>query len=180
MMTQDPSLLHMYLAHLADALAVYACHQIDCGAQVVQLFDSWAHHLSPLQFAEFSMPYSERVIAKVKAKYPDTPLIYHANGGAGKLELMKGSSADVLGLDLNTSMKDARRILGSHRVIQGNIDPMYLFASEERIREEVSNNVADAGKGNHILNVGHGVIQGTPEQSVAVFCDAARGSTYAN
>jgi uroporphyrinogen decarboxylase len=70
--------------------------------------------------------------------------------------------------------------LGSHRVIQGNIDPMYLFASEERIREEVSNNVADAGKGNHILNVGHGVIQGTPEQSVAVFCDAARGSTYAN
>ena len=72
-------------------------------------------------------------------------------------------------------MKDARRILGSHRVIQGNIDPMYLFASEERIREEVSNNVADAGKGNHILNVGHGVIQGTPEQSVAVFCDAARG-----
>jgi len=180
MMIQDPSLLHMYLAHLADALAVYACHQIDCGAHVVQLFDSWAHHLSPQQFAEFSMPYSERVIAKVKAKYPDTPLIYHANGGVGKLELMKGSAADVLGLDWNTSMKDARRILGSHRVIQGNIDPMYLFASEERIREEVSNNVAEAGKGNHILNVGHGVIQGTPEQSVAVFCDAARGSTYAN
>mgnify|MGYP003949802519 FL=1 len=179
MMSQDPATLHTYLAHLADALAVYVCHQIDCGAQVVQLFDSWAHHLSPEQFAEFSMPYSERVIAIVKARYPSTPLIFHANGGVGKLNTLKDSAADVIGLDWSTSMQDARSILGSDRVLQGNMDPMYLFASKERIKEEVSNNIAAAGKGKHILNVGHGVVQGTPEMNVGVFCDAAKDSVYA-
>lgn len=177
-MTQDPATLHAYLSHLADALTVYVCHQIDCGAQVVQLFDSWAHHLSPQQFAEFSQPYSERVIAGVKAKYPDVPLIFHANGGVGKLDIMKESKADVIGLDWSTSMAEARSVFGPDRVLQGNMDPMYLFASEERIRQEVANNVRDAGEGKHILNVGHGVVQGTPEENVGVFCDAARASVY--
>ena len=76
-------------------------------------------------------------------------------------------------------MQDARSILGSDRVLQGNMDPMYLFASKERIKEEVSNNIAAAGKGKHILNVGHGVVQGTPEMNVGVFCDAAKDSVYA-
>jgi len=177
-MTQDPAMLHAYLAHLSDALAVYVCHQIDCGAQVVQVFDSWAHHLSPQQFAEFSMPYSERVIAAVKAKHPNTPLIFHANGAVGKLHLIKSSVADVIGLDWNTDMAQARAVFGPDRVLQGNMDPMYLFASEERIRQEVANNVRDAGKSKHILNVGHGVVQGTPENSVGAFCDAARASVY--
>jgi uroporphyrinogen decarboxylase len=179
-MTQEPEVLHAYLSHLADALAVYVCHQIDCGAQVVQLFDSWAHHLSPSQFLEFSLPYSERVIAAVKAKHPDVPLIFHANGGVGKLEGMKeGCTADVIGLDWSTSMAEARAVFGPDRVLQGNVDPMYLFASEERIREEVRNCVRDAGDGKHILNVGHGVVQGTPEGNVGVFCDEARASVYA-
>lgn len=178
-MTQDPATLHAYLSHLADALAVYVCHQIDCGAQVVQLFDSWAHHLSPQQFMEFSHPYNERIIATVKAKYPDTPLIFHANGGVGKLEAMKDSKADVIGLDWSTNMAEARAVLGPERVLQGNMDPMYLFAGEERIRQEVANNVAAAGDGKHILNVGHGVVQGTPEENVGIFCDAARASVYA-
>ncbi len=178
-MTQDPETLHAYLAHLTEALGVYVCHQIDCGAQVVQIFDSWAHHLSPTQFLEFSHPYNERVIDIVKAKYPDTPLIFHANGGVGKLEGLKKSSADVIGLDWNTSMAEARAVLGPDRVLQGNMDPMYLFSEKERIYKEVANNVRDAGKSKHILNVGHGVVQGTPEENVGHFCDAARASVYA-
>jgi uroporphyrinogen decarboxylase len=71
MMLRDPALLHSILDHFADAIAVYAIHQIDCGAQVVQLFDSWAHHLSPSQFSEFSMPYAQRVLDTVKAARPD-------------------------------------------------------------------------------------------------------------
>jgi uroporphyrinogen decarboxylase len=163
---------------LAEVLTVYVCHQIDCGAQVVQLFDSWAHHLSPQQFAEFSLPYSERVINAVKAKYPQTPVIFHANGGVGKLEIMKESSADVIGLDWSTSMVEARNIFGPDRVLQGNMDPMYLFADEDRIKREVAKNISAAGHGKHILNVGHGVVQGTPEQSVKIFCDAARKASY--
>ena len=177
-MTQDPATLHAYLSHLADALGVYVCHQIDCGAQVVQLFDSWAHHLSPQQFLEFSHPYNERIIAYVKARHPNTPLIFHANGGCGKLNELKLSTADVIGLDWNTNMAEARAIMPD-RVLQGNMDPMYLFAGKDRIEKEVANNVRDAGKGKHILNVGHGVVQGTPEEAVGHFCDAARASVYA-
>ena len=177
-MTQNPEILHRYLSHLTDALTVYVCHQIACGAQVVQLFDSWAHHLSPQQFAEFSLPYSERIISTVKARYPQTPLIFHANGGVGKLETLKESSADVIGLDWSTSMAEARNIFGPDRVLQGNMDPMYLFADEGRIRHEVAKVVSAAGQGKHIMNVGHGVVQGTPEQNVDIFCDAARNCFY--
>lgn len=81
--------------------------------QVVQLFDSWAHHLSPDQFAEFSLPYAERIIAAVRAKYPHVPLIFHGNGGTGKLGIMRGSTADVLGLDWACTMADARAELGN-------------------------------------------------------------------
>ena len=179
MMTKNPEILHAFLAHLAEAVGVYVCHQIDCGAQVVQLFDSWAHHLSPQQFAEFSHPYNERVMEIVRAKYPDTPLIFHANGGHGKLHEIKRSTADVIGLDWETDMAEARSIMPD-RILQGNMDPMYLFASEERIRKEVANNVRDAGNSKHILNVGHGVVQGTPEGNVGAFCDAARASVYAD
>ncbi|OUS42617.1 uroporphyrinogen decarboxylase [Ostreococcus tauri] len=177
-MTQNPELLHAFLDKLADALGVYVCYQIESGAQVVQIFDSWAHHLSPQQFLEFSHPYNERIIAYVKERHPETPLIFHANGGCGKLNELKKSTADVIGLDWNTSMVDARAVLGPDRVLQGNMDPMYLFASPERIKQEVANCVRDAGSSKHILNVGHGVVQGTPEESVGHFCDAARASVH--
>lgn len=88
------------------------------GVQIVQLFDSWAHHLSPEQFMEFSQPYAERIIAAVRAKYPHVPLIFHANGGTGKLRQMAGSSADVLGLDWACTMADARQALGADRTLQ--------------------------------------------------------------
>jgi uroporphyrinogen decarboxylase len=81
-MFHNPKLLHAFLAHLTDALITYVGYQIESGAQVVQLFDSWAHHLSPAQFEEFSLPYANRVTDAVKAKYPHVPIIFHANGGA--------------------------------------------------------------------------------------------------
>lgn len=80
-MFNQPAVLHAFLDHLTTALITYVGYQIEAGAQVVQLFDSWAHHLSPEQFAEFSLPYANRVIAEVRAKYPHVPLIFHANGG---------------------------------------------------------------------------------------------------
>lgn len=81
-MYHNPEILHAFLEKLTDALIVYVGYQIESGAQVVQLFDSWAHHLSPAQFAEFSYPYAQRLAAAVKAKYPHVPVIFHANGGA--------------------------------------------------------------------------------------------------
>eukprot|EP00238_Polyblepharides_amylifera_P002909 CAMPEP_0196586160 /NCGR_PEP_ID=MMETSP1081-20130531/53349_1 /TAXON_ID=36882 /ORGANISM="Pyramimonas amylifera, Strain CCMP720" /LENGTH=355 /DNA_ID=CAMNT_0041907943 /DNA_START=153 /DNA_END=1220 /DNA_ORIENTATION=+ len=178
MLLRDPQLLHGILDHLTEAIAEYACYQIDCGAQVVQLFDSWAHHLSPEQASEFSLPYAQRVIDLVKAKHPETPLIFHANGGTGKLDRIKNEiTADVIGLDWSCDMRDARAIFGKDQMLQGNIDPMILFGSEEDIQNAVRKCVSEAGR-NHILGVGHGVVQGTPEESVGIFCEAARQSLY--
>ncbi len=81
MMMKNPAVLHALLSHLACNIADYVCYQIEAGAQVVQLFDSWAHHLNPSQFATFSLPYAEEVIQRVRKRHPDTPIIFHANGG---------------------------------------------------------------------------------------------------
>ena len=181
MMRRDPALLHSLLNHLTESLITYVVHQIDCGAQVVQLFDSWAHHLSPSQFAEFSMSYAERVIAGVRAVRPGTPLILHANGGTGKHGLLASTAADVVGLDWSTSMADARSTFGPSRTLAGNVDPMELFGGDAAIAAAVERCLLDAdasgaARGRHILNVGHGVAQGTPEEAVALFCELARGS----
>jgi hypothetical protein len=88
--------------------------------QVVQLFDSWAHHLSPAQFQEFSLPYANRLIAGVRARHPDVPIIFHANGGTGKLEFMAGGAvtSDVIGLDWHCDMGTARSTFGADTVLQ--------------------------------------------------------------
>ena len=183
LMRGDPATLHALLARLADAIATYAIHQIDSGAQAVQLFDSWAHHLAPDQYAEFSGPYSEAVVGAVRAARPGVPLILHANGGTGKLGLLAGTAADVVGLDWGTSLADARAALGPARVLAGNVDPMELFGGEVAIEVAVERAVREAAGGGaveadgivrHILNVGHGVAQGTPEEEVAHFCRLAR------
>eukprot|EP00475_Leptophrys_vorax_P037768 TRINITY_DN6556_c0_g1_i1.p1 TRINITY_DN6556_c0_g1~~TRINITY_DN6556_c0_g1_i1.p1 ORF type:complete len:421 (-),score=18.38 TRINITY_DN6556_c0_g1_i1:219-1430(-) len=177
MMLHEPALLHALLQHLEDALTVYVIHQIDCGAQVVQLFDSWAHHLSPSQFAEFSLPYAERIIQRVRAARPHIPLIFHGNGGTGKLHLVHaGCSADVIGLDWGSDMQCARETFGTERVLQGNVDPMVLFGPEAAIEAAVDECLRKAGGRKQILNVGHGVVQGTPEEAVGYFCQLARES----
>jgi uroporphyrinogen decarboxylase len=176
MMFNNPEILHAFLDHLAVALGEYACYQIEAGAQVVQLFDSWAHHLSPQQFAEFSLPYAEKVMAIVRAKHPSVPLIFHGNGGTGKESVMKQSTADVLGLDWACDMAIARQLYGADRTLQGNVDPTVFFGTEQAIRDATTDCLLQAGAQRHILNVGHGVIEGTPEESVALFCELARQS----
>ena len=99
----------------------------------------------------------------------------HSDAGTGKLHQIKDMAADVIGLDWNTEMTTARETLGPVKV-QGNVDPMVLFAPEQEIRSVVQRCLQDAGKTGHILNVGHGVAQGTPEENVGLFCQLARES----
>lgn len=89
---------------------------------------------------------------------------------------MADMSADVIGLDWSTSIAAAKSSLGPSKIIQGNVDPMVLFGPEETIRQTVNQCIQDAGNRRHILNVGHGVAQGTPEENVALFCQLARDS----
>merc|ERR1719498_493485 len=174
-MTAAPEVLHAALSHIADGIAEYACYQIECGAQSVQFFESWAHHIGPDQFSTFAKPYADRAMAAVKARYPDVPVMYYANGGSSYLELQRDMQADVISLDWAVDMRVARQTLGADRLVQGNVDPTVLFGSPSQIKEAVRANIAEAGgKGKHILNLGHGVIQGTPEASVDPFVRAAK------
>ncbi len=170
----DPTILHQLLAKLADAIAIYARYQIDSGAQVVQMFDSWAGQLSPQDYDTFALPYQQRVFQQVKQTHPDTPLILLVSGSAGVLERMAISGADIVSVDWAVDMADARTRLGKQVKVQGNLDPGVLFGSKQFIRDRILDTVRKAGNWGHILNLGHGVLPETPEENVAFFFETAK------
>jgi uroporphyrinogen decarboxylase len=170
----DPTMLHQLLAKLADAIAVYTRYQIDCGAQVVQMFDSWAGQLSPQDYDTFALPYQRRVFEQVKQTHPDTPLILLVSGSAGVLERMPKSGADIVTVDWAVDMAEARARLGKQVKVQGNLDPGVLFGSQDFIRDRIIDTVRKAGNWGHILNLGHGVLPETPEENVAFFFETAK------
>ena len=174
----EPAMLHQFLEKLADAIAIYLRYQIDCGAQVVQMFDSWAGQLSPQDFETFALPYQQRVVQQVKATHPDTPMILYINGSAGILELMAKTGVDIVSVDWTVDMAVARQRLGGNIGVQGNLDPCVLFGSKDFIRDRILDTVRKAGKGGHILNLGHGVLQNTPEENVAFFFETAKSFKY--
>ncbi|MGF1491448.1 MAG: uroporphyrinogen decarboxylase, partial [Microcoleaceae cyanobacterium] len=170
----EPEILHQLLSHLADAIATYVRYQIDCGAQVVQMFDSWAGQLSPQDYDIFALPYQKRVIDQVRQTHPDTPLILYINGSAGILERMAQTGVDLISVDWTVDIGEARNRIGHHLGVQGNIDPCVLVGSKEMIRNRVLETIQKAGRKVHILNLGHGVLQKTPEENVAHFFETAK------
>ncbi|MBD0334789.1 MAG: uroporphyrinogen decarboxylase, partial [Cyanobacteria bacterium Co-bin13] len=167
-------MLHTLLGKLADNIAAYACYQIECGAQVVQMFDSWAGQLSPMDYRTFALPYQQRVVQQVKAVHPDTPLILYISGSAGVLELMGESGVDIVSVDWTVDMADARRRLGPDIGVQGNVDPAALFGAKPFIRDRILDTIRKAGNRGHILNLGHGILPGTPEDNAAYFFETAK------
>ena len=161
-------------SHIADGIATYVRYQIDCGAQVVQLFDSWAGQLSPEDYRTFALPYQQQVVRQVKETHPDTPLILYISGSAGVLEIMGESGVDIISVDWTVDMADARRRLGPDMIVQGNVDPGVLFGSKDFIRDRILDTVRKAGRGGHILNLGHGILPGTPEENAAHFFETGK------
>jgi uroporphyrinogen decarboxylase len=170
----EPETLHALLGILADSIANYVRFQIDSGAQVVQLFDSWAGNLSPIDYDVFALPYQQRVVQQVKQTHPDTPLVMYISGSAGVLERMGQTGVDIVSVDWTVDMADARRRLGPDMVVQGNVDPGILFGSKDMIRDRIHDTVRKAGNRGHILNLGHGILPGTPEENAAHFFETAK------
>ncbi|MGP1374665.1 MAG: uroporphyrinogen decarboxylase [Almyronema sp.] len=170
----EPEMLHQLLSKIADNIAVYVRYQIDCGAQVIQLFDSWAGQLSPEDYKTFALPYQQQIVRQVKATHPETPLILYISGSAGVLELMAESGVDIVSVDWTVDMADARRRLGPEMAVQGNVDPGVLFGSKAFIRDRIFDTIRKAGDRGHILNLGHGILPGTPEENAAYFFETAK------
>ena len=173
----NPDVLHSLLSSVADALAVYVGFQIDAGAQVIQVFDSWGGQLPPHMWEEWSKPYIDRVVRKVQQTHPGTPITLYANGSGGLLERMSTLTVDTIGLDWTIDMEDGRRRVGD-KAVQGNVDPVVLFAGEDAIEKAVKDVCRKAGPTGHVLNLGHGVLVGTPEESVKHFFDVSKTITY--
>jgi uroporphyrinogen decarboxylase len=172
----NPELLRKILSNVADCIGDYVIHQIDSGAQCVQIFDSWGGQLPPHMWEEWSKPYIQQVIAKARSKHPNVPLTLYANGNGGLLERMALLDIDCIGLDWTIDMADGRKRINSvaNKAVQGNVDPVVLFASEKAVEDAVRAVCKKAGPTGHVLNLGHGVLVGTPEDKVKHFFDVSK------
>ncbi len=153
----NPSLAHSVLSKLADAVADYLSAKIEAGADAVQIFDTWGGILSQNDFEEFSLQYIEMIISNLKRK--KEPVIVFAKGVHYKLKKLSKCGADVIGLDWTMDIGRVRKRIGKRLALQGNLDPTVLYASEEKIKEEVVRILDSFGKGSgHIFNLGHGIL----------------------
>ena len=176
---QQPEVLHALLSKLADGMIDYLAYQAESGAQCVQIFDSWASHLSPMDFEVFSLPYIKQIVKGVKAKCPDLPIILYISGGAGILERMADTGVDIVSLDTAIDITDARNRIKDKTGIQGNIDPALILAgNKETIEKRVHDTIMQAKGTRHILNLGHGVLPGTSEENVAHFFNSAKNFKF--
>ena len=170
-----PDLLHRILAVNARAVTEYLNAQIAAGAQAVMLFDTWGGVLADAAFHEFSLAYSKQVLAGITRMNGGriVPRILFTKGGGAWLEAMATAGADALGIDWQTNLGKARARVGKDVALQGNLDPMALFAPPPAIENEVQRVLDSYGSGaGHVFNLGHGVSQYTPPEHVAALVAA--------
>ncbi len=159
----QPELAARLLDVLTDSVIAYLNAQIRAGAQAVQIFDTWGGALSHAAYQEYSLKPMQKIIEGLikENEGRQVPVILFTKGGGQWLELMANTGATALGLDWTTDIGIARQRVGGEVALQGNMDPSVLYASPNRIRQEVSSILDSYGKGSgHIFNLGHGI---TPE-----------------
>ncbi|MBF0309447.1 MAG: uroporphyrinogen decarboxylase [Magnetococcales bacterium] len=175
---ESPRTLHTLLDKLADAVTLYLNAQIANGVEAIQIFDTWGGVLGPEEFGEFSLRSMRRIIAGLQRTGPRgnrVPVILFAKGCGSQLEEMAASGADVLGLDWTSDIAKARLRVGDRVALQGNMDPSVLYASPDRIRQQVRHILNGFGPHpGHIFNLGHGIAQDVDPQRVAVLVEAVR------
>jgi uroporphyrinogen decarboxylase len=176
LMYTDPDAWHDLMARLADAVAAFLLAQVAAGAQAVQLFDSWVGALSPDDYAEYAYPYTQRIFAALAGS--GVPRIHFGTGATTLLPLMADAGGDVIGLDWRVPLDEGWEVVGHGKAIQGNLDPVVLFAPEPEIERRVLDVVKRAdGRPGHIFNLGHGILPGTPPEAVGFVTDLVHRST---
>jgi len=178
MMFTEPELLHAMLAKIADSIGDYGIYQIESGAQVIQVFDSWAGHLSPKDYDVFAAPYQKKVIQKIKSSHPEVPIIIYINKSGALLERMSQSGADIISLDWTVTIEEARKRIGNDIGIQGNLDPAALFAPNEVIKERTEEILRACGGRNHVMNLGHGIEATTSEEKAEFFINTVKNFRF--
>ncbi|MGV3653095.1 MAG: uroporphyrinogen decarboxylase [Noviherbaspirillum sp.] len=178
MLYKRPDLMRHILAVNAKAVAAYLNAQIDAGAQAVMLFDTWGGTLADGAYQEFSLEPMRQVLQQVKRDKDGArvPSIVFTKGGGQWLEQIADIGPDAVGLDWTVNLASARQRVGQRVALQGNLDPAVLFATPDVIRAEVEKVLMafgkpEAGTG-HVFNLGHGISQFTPPESVTALAEA--------
>jgi uroporphyrinogen decarboxylase len=165
LMYRQPDAWRRLLDKLCIVLRDFARQQVTAGADVIQIFDSWAGALSVEDYRDYVLPSTTALIREVQAL--GVPVIYFGVDTASLLPAMRETGADVLGLDWRTPLGDAWRGLDYSCAVQGNLDPITLFAEPELIRKRVRQILIEAAaRPGHIFNLGHGIVPGTPVENV--------------
>ena len=165
-----PEIWHHLLQRLSQLITKYLNCQIAAGAQAVQLFDSWAGCLTPGDYQHFVLPYTRAVIAGIT---PGVPVISFSTGTAGLLKHIRAAGGDVIGLDWRINLDEGWATVGHDVAVQGNLDPVALFAPPKEIRSRVADVLDRAGnRPGHIFNLGHGVLPETPVDHVIAMVEA--------
>lgn len=168
-MYRDPGAWNALLSRLVDATAAYLNAQVAAGAQAVQLFDSWVGALGPDDYRRFVQPHMKRLFSLLD---PSVPSIHFGTDTGSLLELQRDAGGDVIGLDWRVDLRQSWDRLGAGVAVQGNLDPVVLFAPLSEI-EVQARRILDqaAGRPGHIFNLGHGILPHTPVEHVRALVD---------
>jgi uroporphyrinogen decarboxylase len=174
MLHARPDLLHRVLEVNTRAVIDYLNAQIEAGAQAVMLFDTWGGTLAHHDFGPFSLEYSRKVIRNLRRESEGrrVPSILFTKGGAPWLAAIMESGSDAVGLDWTSDPREARRLAAGRVALQGNLDPATLFAPAQAVRAAARQVIDAFGRSpGHVFNLGHGILQKTPLDSVAAMVD---------
>jgi uroporphyrinogen decarboxylase len=176
MVYANPTTLHKLLEINTKETIGYLKNQIKAGANAVMVFDSWGGALEKDKFFEFSWEYMKQIATSIKTEYPHVPVILFSKGVGLYLEDMVEGDFDVIGIDWNTPIEYASKIVNSKKVIQGNMDPTRLY--DKKATKEAVLHIADVMRGKpHIFNLGHGILPDTDWQNVKYFVDLVKEVT---
>jgi uroporphyrinogen decarboxylase len=170
MLYTEPDFSHQLLEMITQSTINYLKGQIKAGADLIQIFDSWAGILSPDQYQEFSLPY----ISKICDAISEVPKTVFAKGAFFAREKMNSVNCNVVGLDWNMDIKESRRLMPD-KVLQGNLDPCALYGSLDDVRRETKKMLEAFGPTKHIANLGHGLYPDTNPEKVKCFIDVVKG-----
>lgn len=175
LMYEQPKVMHQLLDKLADSIIIYLNAQVEAGAQALMIFDTWGGVLTPRDYQEFSLRYMAKIVDGLQRNKDGQaiPVTLFTKGGGKWLDLMAETGCDCLGVDWTTDLAEARARVNNKTALQGNMDPSLLYASDDRIREEVNTILASYGHGaGHVFNLGHGIHQTVNPEKAGVFIDA--------
>jgi uroporphyrinogen decarboxylase len=174
---ENRALFEQIIDRLTRSTVEYLAQQIEAGAEVVKLFDSWAGSLDGQDFHDFALTPAKQIIAALKARYPDVPIIaFPREAGNNYIGFAKATGADCVAVDNSVSPEWVAEHVQIHGCVQGNLKSSHMVSGGQALIDETRHVVAALSKGPHIFNLGHGITPDADPENVQIMIDTVRGS----